>query len=175
MRRVVHLTPEQQQAERVFQTYRSHQEQLLVNGITEDHLKTGSKIFVKGRIGRTSLPHEKHWVWNQSKAQKVIEETEEYEIILKKLNPRKKIRTQQQSFPPFKLWVVVIRNKDAERENDMNFIWCEKGNPDPENPEQERELPPIPIVPISSIHDLSFLITFMEPHVAMSIFSPSSY
>lgn len=169
----MNLTPEQIRAVQVFNKARLIQDQLIVGNIKEEHVsQTGSKIFVRGKIGRLSLPHEQHWVWNQCKAQKVIETTSDYEIVMKKLNPRRKTKNQSTGFPNYKLWVFVIKENFGNRESDMNFMWCEKGVSPVLPIEEPEEIYYPPIVQISSIHQFAFLIDFMEPHVAFSIFSP---
>src|SRR3990167_2464698 len=154
-------TPEQIKAVKVFHKSRHLQEQLKVTRIKEEHVsKTGSMVFYRGRIGRRSLPHEPHWVWNQCKAQKVLEATEDHEIVLKKLNPRKKSKDNSIPFPNYKVWVFVIKERLGNREFDLNFLWCEKGNAKDKN-EEEPFNPPL--VPLTSIHQFAFLIDFMEP------------
>ena len=156
-------TPEQRKAILKFREALIYQHKLFVTQVEDEHVSsTGSTIFVKGRIGRLSLPHEDHWVWNQSKAQITVEESKDYEVVLKKLNPRRKNSQQKTMHPSYKLWVVVIKDKHGDRDSDMNFIWCEKGCSLEFKPQ---------LVPISSVHDLAFLTDFMEPHVAQDVFN----
>ena len=127
----IKLSPEQRKAIEVFETAINYQESLTVPKISEEHVSvTGSRIFVVGKIGRKSLPHEHHWVWNQSKAQQTIENSNTHEIVMYKLNPRKKNKSQIQGYPSYKLWVFVMKSKFGEAKYNTNFIWCERGKQD---------------------------------------------
>ena|SRR3990167_154990 len=177
MRKPDCFSPEQQQAIAVFRAELLRKDELLVERVMMDHVaRTSSKIFVKGTIGRASLPHGEHWVWNQSKAQKVVETNNEFEVILKKLNPRKKSKEQKQGYPHYKLWVFVIkyRNHTQNEDSNINFIWCEKGEDwysDWYCEKRVYEEEPAPkIVPIETVHELSFLADFMDPIEVESIF-----
>lgn|SRR3990167_9464829 len=131
MRESAKLTPEQRKAIQMFRSCTIQQSSLQVERILIEHVTTTDcKIFVTGKIGRKSLPHDPHWVWNQSKAQITIESTSTHEIIMKKLNPRKKHKNQPQGYPSYKLWVFVIKHLCGQEVRDnLNFIWCEKGCP----------------------------------------------
>ena len=130
------LSPEQKKAIEVFQSAIAQQDSLIVPKIAEEHVSvTGSRIFVVGKIGRKSLPHDHHWVWNQSKAQQTIENSSTHEIVMYKLNPRKKNKNQTQGYPSYKLWVFVMKSKFGEPKSNTNFIWCERGRQ-----EEEKEI-----------------------------------
>ena len=177
------LSPEQQKALQTFQEALNLRDQLTVQELKPEHVAlTGSKIFITGKIGRGTLPHQEFWVWNQSKAQKVLEDNDQYSTVLKKLNPRKKLKDQQESFPSYKLWVITTKYKNKSESENRNFIWCEKGETivtehviipamqaQPIESIDNTELV-IQVVPIANVDELSFLSAFMDPQDAEAIF-----
>lgn len=166
MRTTNKITPEQQQAIDIFRQSLKIKDQLMVPRVRFEHISSSDcKIFVVGKIGRKSLPNEHYWVWNQSNAQIVIDQTVDYEIVVKKLNPRKKIRTQTQTIPPFKIWVFVINNKWNDPKENLNFIWCERGQSSaPSSPISPISRTPSPISPNSPISPIS-------PHIQPNLLS----
>jgi hypothetical protein len=169
----VKLTPEQSRAYRVFQESVPHYGELVVPHITLNHITVqNSRVFVKEKIARKSLPHENHWVWNQSKPQQCVEYSKEYSVIMYKLNPRKNAACNaQHRCPAYKLWVFILRPVQANSASStpMNFLWCEKG--------KDTANSPAPLVPLNtaigrinpeeiSLTELSFLKDFMDRDVA---------
>ena len=190
------ITPEQQQAIEVFRKSMEMKDSLTVDKVNFEHIaNTGSRIFVIGKIGRKSLPNEHYWVWNQSNAQIVVEQNVDHDIIMKKLNPRKKSRTQLQAIPSYKIWVFVIKSKWSDPKENLNFIWCERGadTVSPQRLQSDQSPPPngnqfpytdlsaniqyeitndqneIETVPVL-LPNLKFLSTFMDQETAMLIF-----
>ena len=113
-------------------------------------------------------------MWNQSKAQRVIEQTEDTITIMKKFNPRKKSSRQNASFPPLKVWLISVRSKNVVTflpeagPEVLNFIWCEKGLRG--HSFTMVECNQIEMVSLHSVHQLSFLVEFMDPTTAKQIF-----
>ena len=167
------LTPEQSKALEMFTSAKLFQKELTTSVVAYSHVTTtGTTIFVKGKMARSMLPHDDHWVWNQSKAQKMIEDSSQQHTIMKKFNSRKKRKSQDKSIPHLKLWMILVKKRVSETSYEsINFLWCEKGT-DALQPIfcTQQIQNGIQLVPINSIHQLVFLSEFMEPKVAKTVF-----
>ena len=161
------LTPEQTRALNVlleaWPPNAIKEEDLTVSDITV----TGSLIYTRKSVRRVDLPHENHWLWNQSKAQSTaIFNEASLKIIWYKINPRKKPQSNDR-YPAFKVWVFKIFHSTSDDE--LHCLWCERGKDTPES------IPPL--VPISTAigriqpekltgEELSFLKPLMDPATA---------
>lgn len=142
-------------------------------------ITTNAQIFIKGKITRNSLPHERLWRWHQSKS-KVQKKLDDCVIILAKLNPRK-IKTNSLSdiqVPSYKLWVFEVISLFATNNGPLYFLWCEKGNLSsscisniqftenrlPSNTKvlKEEETEELSL----RVEELSFLADFVDPELA---------
>merc|ERR1711879_212482 len=129
-----------------------------------------SQIFVRGRVNRKTLPHEKSWLWNQSKSKTVVPLNETESVTIAKFNPRKHPRTTIKSQPAYKLWVCQITSPNELYQN-LHFLWIEKGK------ESEAAAPPL-VKTVKQpkkksctlkLSEFSFLREFMDPQVACQL------
>lgn len=74
-------------------------------------------------IRREHLPHEEHWVWNQSNAKLTTTIFDRVSVTIQKFNARKKPKFGIRQ-PSYKVWIFTIENFISEP---LFAIWCEKG------------------------------------------------
>jgi len=194
----VKLSPEQERALGVFMSnYSSFYQATIipVDDLTVDNVTIqNSVMYVVGRIGRKTLPHDPDWIWNQTKSKVTVNFAPREQVILAKLNPRKHSKSSSDSqHPSYKLWdceIISDRTQGAQ----IHFLWVEKGKanawsspPLVKSPSSEKSEPPsieitpsptptpasnTVVSPISTsfdeidIRDLSFLKDFIEPQLA---------
>ena len=174
------LTPEQERTLRVFNNNYpnlKHSEIFHVGDVNLDQITiTNSKIFVEGKISRKTLPHETHWLWNQSKSKVVVTLNHHESVVITKFNPRR-LPKSMLAHPSFKLWACEINSPRVHSQ--ISLVWCEKGKETPWSPAPLVRSPVSPPQPISSpsinqedpdmvlLSDLSFLRDFIDPNVAV--------
>lgn|ERR1712100_27502 len=194
----VKLSPEQERALDVFlSNYSSFYQATFIpiDNLTVDNVTIqNSVMYVIGRIGRKTLPHDPDWIWNQTKSKVTVNFAPNEQVILTKLNPRKHSKSSSDSqHPSYKLWDCEIISERTQG-SQIHFLWVEKGkanawSPAPlvKSPSSEKSEPPsIEITPSSTpgspgntvvsprstssdeidIRDLSFLKDFIEPQLA---------
>lgn len=119
------LSPEQQRALSVFLKSLSEYDSLSLVTIPRSVLPTDFRCIMKGRIPKNALVCDDHWSWNQSNAKIRTVTDNNLEVIIQKLNPRKKPDTTLKR-PSYKIWILAFRKVDDVCEPEL-FIWCEKG------------------------------------------------
>ena len=98
----------------------------------ENCTHTNFFTFSVSPIRREHLPHEEHWVWNQSNAKLTASLfSGSVTVTLQKFNARKKPRARVRQ-PSFKLWIYTI---DDFLPQTLFSLWCEKGREPGEAPQ----------------------------------------
>ena len=125
------LTTEQQRAITVLEEKLVMWKSLL-NQPIHNCTQTNFFCFSISPIRREHLPHEEHWVWNQSNAKLC---TTMYEgrvgVTIQKFNARKKPKYDQRQ-PSYKVWIFTLENYLPDP---LYALWCEKGKQFGEEPE----------------------------------------
>jgi len=119
------LSPEQQRALSVFLKSLSEYDSLSLIKIPCSVLPTDFRCIMKGKIPKNALVCEDHWSWNQSNAKIRTVTDNGLEVIIQKLNPRKKPETMLKR-PSYKIWILAFRKTTDEVDPEL-FVWCEKG------------------------------------------------
>ena len=156
------LKPEHDRMVDVFLTnfaYFDSNEVCFIEDISVDDVITqNNSLFVMGKVGGKTLPHEPDWVWNQSKSKMKIVLNPYECVTLAKLNPRKHSKSRKDTVrPTYKLWdcnTFSPRTKGKE----VHFLWVEKGKELNVSSANNKDL---------NILDFSFLKDFVEPHIAL--------
>ena len=117
-----------------FSCFDSYQATIIEHISIEDVVTHNNTLFVLGKVGRKTLPHEPAWVWNQSKSKTKIVLNPYEQIILAKLNPRKHSKSSAGSLrPPYKLWDCEIHSPRTKGK-EIHFLWVEKGKESANSP-----------------------------------------
>jgi len=119
------LSPEQQRALSVFMNSLSEYDSLSLVKIPRSVLPTDFRCILKGKIPKNALVCDEHWSWNQSNAKIRTVTDNGLEIIIQKLNPRKKPETTLKR-PSYKIWILAFRKTTDVTDPEL-FVWCEKG------------------------------------------------
>lgn len=119
------LSPEQQRALSVFMNSLAEYDALSLVTIPRSVLPTDFRCILKGKIPKNALVCDEHWSWNQSNAKIRTVTDNGLEIIIQKLNPRKKPETTLKR-PSYKIWILAFRKTTDVADPEL-FVWCEKG------------------------------------------------
>lgn len=172
------LSPEQKRACDIFsQNYFAFESASIISagGLSLANVCiSGAHFFVDGVVNRKVLPHESHWMWNQSKSRVHKKVTDRCNIKFAKLNPRR-IKSRDcvetnKGLPSYKLWIFEVESN--LHYGPLYFLWCEKGKPSPNS------LPPL-VKEVTfkrnrdneeiHIDQLAFLADFIDKEVAIQL------
>lgn len=118
------LSSEQQRALKVLKENLETWYSLLDLPLLPNCTQTNFFTFSTHPIRREFLPHEDHWVWNQSNAKtttKIL--NEKVSVTIQKFNARKKPKSNIRQ-PSYKLWIFTLEQFINET---LYGLWCEKG------------------------------------------------
>jgi len=88
------------------------------------------------------LPHEDHWMWNQSNAKVSTKLDSGAEVTFQKMNTRKKKNFTKA--PSYKIWLFTVLSNTSNEE--FFFMWCEKGLNTDKSSHNIQSLPsPVPL------------------------------
>ena len=155
------LSKEQQKALGIFQKYLAHIDYLMPLGefLTMQHpiLPTNYFAFSTSPFEKAQLPKDESWEWAQSNS-RVTVTLGDMLITFRKLNTRRKCPNIRP--PPLKIWLFEASSK---RNNEIYFLWCEKGIGNSEGIFTEIGL----IYPqFLRVEDFSFLRSFTDNTIA---------
>lgn len=157
------LAPEQQNALKEFVTHLPKWKQLFAEKIQMNMLRSNLFVFSNSPFGE--LPHGEHWCWNKSNGKVTVALDGKTELILQKLNARRK---SEEPIPSLKVWVFQLKLENEEPH--LFAFWCEKGydyndrryNTTNSHRSETQEYSSQNL----NLRDFSFLAPFSDPKVA---------